>query len=117
MREAGFSDQFIEDILSHGYGCECADLNNMTRDCEIQYALAAGETITGLVHASARMRPDKIASLKTNSLKKKFKNKKFAAKVDREVILECEKLGISLDEFLELSISAIKDIADQVGLE
>ncbi len=116
MREVGFDNQFIKDIMSHGYGCECADLEKMTRDCEIQYALAAGETVTGLVHASARMRPDKIASLKTNSLKKKFKNKKFAAKIDRDVILECEKIGIELDDFLNLSINAIKGIADQVGL-
>lgn len=116
MREAGFPEQFIEDILSHGYGCECADLDDMTRDCEIQYALAAGETVTGLVYASARMRPDKIASLTVKSLKKKFKNLKFAAKVDRDVIRECEKLGIELDEFFQLSIDAIREIADEIGL-
>ncbi|PIR77662.1 MAG: hypothetical protein COU30_01265, partial [Candidatus Magasanikbacteria bacterium CG10_big_fil_rev_8_21_14_0_10_38_6] len=116
LGEAGFSEQFMQDVLSHGYGCECANLDNMTRDCEIQYALAAGETITGLVYATARMRPDKIASLNLKSLKKKFTNEKFAAKVNREVIKECEKLGIPLDEFLQLAIDAIREIADEIGL-
>ena len=116
LREAGFNDQFIEDVLSHGYGCGCADLDNMTRDCEIQYALACGETVTGLVYAAARMRPEKIASLELRSLKKKFKNKKFAEKVNRDVIRECEKLGIELDEFLQLAIDAMKEIAEEIDL-
>jgi predicted hydrolase (HD superfamily) len=62
------------------------------------------------------MRPDKIASLELSSLKKKFKDKKFAAGCNREIILECEKLGLSLDEFLQLAIDALKGIVNQIGL-
>ena len=82
----------------------------------IEHALACAETTTGLVYAAARMRPDKIASLELSSLKKKFKDKKFAAGCNRDIILECEKIGINIDEFLQLAIDALKEIAPEIGL-
>ncbi|MDO8626360.1 MAG: lysine--tRNA ligase [Candidatus Magasanikbacteria bacterium] len=116
LKDAGFPDYFIEVMLSHGYGCECAGLIDQVRTRDIEFALAAGETVTGLVHAAARLRPDKIASLEVKSLLKKFKDSSFAATVNRSVIKECEHLGLSLEEFLQLAIDAIKSIATEVEL-
>lgn len=116
LKQKGFDQDFINIILSHGYGCECAGLQNKKRTQELEHALACSETVTGLIYAVALMKPDKIQNLEVSSVKKKFKDKRFAAKVNRETILECEKLGLSLDEFLELSIGAMRDIAEKVGL-
>lgn len=116
LKTAGFQDNFIEVIISHGYGCNCAGLENKKRIKKVEYALACAETVTGLIYTAALMREDKINSLKVDSLLKKFKDKKFAAKVDREVIKECEKLGLSLEDFLQIALDAIKGIAKQINL-
>jgi len=84
---------------------------------EFQFALAAGETITGLITATTLVYPDKkIASVKAKSVTKRMKEKAFAASVKRENILECEKIGIPIDEFAEISINAMKEISDTLGL-
>jgi len=80
------------------------------------FALRCGETVTGLISAAALVRPTKMEGMKAKSLKKKIKDKSFAANVRREVLMECEKAGLSLDDFLALSIDAITRIAPQVGL-
>lgn len=80
------------------------------------YALRCGETITGLVHTAALVRPTKMQGMKPKSLKKKMKDKAFAASVNRDEIRECEKLGLELGDFLKLSIDAITGIAPEVGL-
>ncbi len=87
------------------------------RTTEFQHALAAGETITGLIMATALVYPDrKIASVKTKSVVKRMKEKAFAASVKRENILECELIGIPLDEFAALAITAMTEIAGEIGL-
>jgi predicted hydrolase (HD superfamily) len=87
------------------------------RSTEFQHALAAGETITGLITATTLVYPDKkIASVKTNSVTKRMKQKAFAASVKRENILECEKIGIPLEEFVELSIRSMAGINGVLGL-
>jgi len=87
------------------------------RTSEFQHALAAGETITGLITATTLVYPDKkIASVKPKSVTKRMKQKAFAASVKRENIQECEKIGISMPEFAELSINAMKKISDVLGL-
>ena len=87
------------------------------RSSEFQHALAAGETITGLIMATALVYPDKkIASVKTKSVVKRMKEKAFAASVKRENILECEMIGIPIDEFAALSIAAMATIAEEIGL-
>ena len=117
LRNAGFDREFIETILSHGYGFEeLPALASKRRTEKIQHALAASETITGLVHAYALMRGKRISDMEASGLKKKFKDKTFAAKVDRSVIKEAENLGISLDEFFKIAIEGIKKIKDEVGL-
>lgn len=87
------------------------------RSTTFQHALAAGETITGLVYATALVYPDrKIAPVKPKSVVKRMKEKAFAASVNRDHIRECEKAGIPLPEFAELSVNAMKDISDKIGL-
>lgn len=82
-----------------------------------QHALAAGETITGLITATTLVYPDKkIADIKTKSVTKRMKQKAFAASVNRENILECEKIGISINEFAELAVNAMQEISDELGL-
>ena len=84
---------------------------------EFQHALAAGETITGLIMATALVYPDKkIASVKTKSVVKRMKEKAFAASVKRENIMECELIGIPIDEFAAIAISAMSGIAEDIGL-
>ena len=115
LKEAGFDEEFIKNVVSHGYGFDCAGLKDKQRNEKIEHALACAETITGLIHAYALMKKG-IKDMEAKGLKKKFKDKKFAAAVSRDIIMECEKLGLSRDEFFELSINAVKDIAEQVGL-
>jgi len=116
LSRAGFDDKFIQTVLSHGYGFDCADLKEKRREGEVEHALAAAESITGLIHAYALMRGRKVSDMNVSGLKKKFKDKKFAAGVNRGIILECEKTGLVLDEFMQISIDAVKKIAKKVGL-
>lgn len=88
----------------------------LERSTKFQHALAAGETITGLIFATALVYPDKkISSIKTKSVVKRMKEKAFAASVNRETIMECEKIGIPIGEFAELSIEALKPIEKELG--
>lgn len=117
LKEAGFDEKFIQTVLSHGYGFEeLPSLKDKIRTEKVEHALAASETITGLIHAYALMRGNKISDMEAKGLKKKFKDKTFAAKVDREIIRECEKLGLSLEEFFEIAIEGIKKIKEDSGL-
>ena len=86
LKNAGATDFLIKTIISHGYGMEAIPaLKDKERSTNLQYCLVAAETLTGLIIASALMQPDKkLSSVQLSSLKKKFKNKGFAARCDRE---------------------------------
>ncbi len=87
------------------------------RSTKLQHALAAGETITGLIIATALVYPDKkIASVKVSSVTKRMKEKAFARSVNREIIMECEKLGLELTRFTEIALRAMQGIAGELGL-
>ena len=116
LREAGFDEKFIELLISHGYGFYCAGLRDKKRTRKEEFILSCGETVTGLIHAYALMRPEKIEGMKVSSLIKKFKDKTFARGIEREIIMECKNLGLSLEEFFEIAIQAIQSIKDKVGL-
>ena len=73
----------------------------------LDFALRAGETVTGLITAAALVRPTGIEGMRASSLKKKMKDKAFAAGVSRERSRECEKIGLPLDQFLPLAIEAM----------
>ncbi|MBV5314063.1 MAG: HDIG domain-containing protein [Prolixibacteraceae bacterium] len=86
------------------------------RTTVFQHALAAGETITGLIMATAMVYPDKkLASVKTKSITKRMKERAFAASVKRENILECELIGIPIDEFAEMALISMQGISDELG--
>ncbi len=119
LKEAGVSDVVIDAIVAHAYGTECGGgkYKDMQRTEKLHHALAAGETVTGLIYAYGLMRPDKkLEGAKVKSIKKKFKDKSFASKVNRDVIRECEKLGLELSEFFEIALNAMKEIAGEIGL-
>ena len=116
LKNAGFDSEFIQIIVSHGYGWDCAGLQDKRREKNIELSLAASETLTGIIHAYALMRGGKVGDMEAKGLKKKFKDKAFAAGCKREIVEEIEKIGISLDEFFEVAIEGIKNIKEQVGL-
>ena len=106
------TDEMLDAIVMHN---EVATGKERTN--EFQHALAAGETITGLITATTLVYPDKkIASVKPKSITKRMKQKAFAASVKRENILECEKIGIPLNEFAAISLEAMKNIDSTLGL-
>lgn len=116
LKKEGFDEEFIKVIVSHGKGWDCAGLLNDKRSEKIEFILAASETITGIIHAYALMRNRKIGDMEISGLKKKFKDKNFAANCNREIILEIEKAGISLDDFFKIAIQGIRNIKEQVDL-
>lgn len=118
LKEAGATEFLIETILSHGYGNPlCGAPQDKVRSTRLEYSLAAAETLTGLIVASALVQPEKkLADVKAESLKKKFKNKGFAAGCNREIIMECEKAGVPLEEFLSIGLNALKGISEKLGL-
>lgn len=118
LKEKGFDDEFITNVQSHGYGYDSIpSLKDNKRSTKIQYCLIASETLTGIIYAYALMKGKKISDMDAKGLKKKFKDKKFAANCNRERVKEIELAGLSLDDFFALSIEAIKKIKEQVGLE
>ena len=88
-----------------------------TRTEKFHHALAASETITGLIIATTLVYPDKkLESVKPKSIKKRMKEKAFAARVSRETIMECEKLDMDFDEFSMICLTAMQGISDTLGL-
>lgn len=87
------------------------------RTTPFQHLLAAGETITGLIVATALVYPDRrLASVKGKSVRKRIKEKAFAAGANRDIIRECEMAGIPLDEFCDLALQAMQEVASDLGL-
>ena len=90
-------------IRSHNAEC-----NGSTPSSRFDFALRCGETVTGLIAAAARMRPTGLQGMEPKSIKKKMKDKAFAASVSRENIKQCSLAGLDLDEFLTLAITAMQ---------
>ena len=118
LKDAKASSFLIETIVSHCYGYENnEELKNKKRTGRVQHSLAAAETLTGLIISSVLITPDKkLDSVKLSSLKKRFKEKKFAANCNRNIILECEKIGLSIDEFLEIGLISLQGIAEKLKM-
>ena len=112
LAEKGIDPEIVDAVKMHNEA-----VCGIKRSTEFQHALAAGETITGFIVATTLVYPDKkIASVKVKSITKRMKEKAFAASVNRETIRECEQLGLSLDEFVEISLGAMREIAGRLGL-
>jgi len=118
LKKAGFDDEFIEIVLSHGWGHEILpQWKDKQRTKKVEHCLAAAETLTGIIYAYALMRGKKISDMEVKGLKKKFKDKAFAQNCNRKIIREIEKTGLTLDEFFEIAIKSIKKIKEEIGLE
>lgn len=90
---------------------------NVAAESRFDLALRCAESVTGLVAANALVRPQGITGMKPKSLKKKMKEKAFAANVDRERIRECEKIDLDMGAFFELAVASMTPIAATLGLE
>jgi putative nucleotidyltransferase with HDIG domain len=110
-RELGASEVMVHAILCHN------PTHGIPPETKLDKALFCADSLTGLITAAALVRPDKkLAGVEATSVKKRFKEKSFAAGANREQISQCSALGLELDEFLELGLEAMKGIASDLGL-
>lgn len=114
MEEKDVDEAFIHAVVSHGYGL-CSEEEPTLMMEKILFAV---DELTGLIGAAALMRPSKsVSDMEVRSLKKKFKDKKFAAGCSREVITQgAERLGWTLDELLEKTLDVMKQLSPTMGL-
>ncbi len=112
LKEKGVSEEITRAIKSHN-----ADNLGFERKGVFEHAITCAECITGMVVATTLVYPDKkIAGVKPKSITKRMKQKEFARSVNRDYIRECEKIGIPLADFAELSLGAMRGISDELGL-
>ena len=114
LREGGCSEEFIHAVCSHGYGL----CSTVEPEHEMEKVLFACDELTGLIGAAARMRPSKSCKdMELSSLKKKYKDKKFAAGCSRDVISQgAERIGWELDRLLGDTLEAMKSCEDFVAV-
>lgn len=113
LREAGLADDEIRAILAHGYGI----VNNVEPITNLEKSLFTADELTGIIQAAARMRPAGITDMEISSFMKKFKDKKFAAKCNRDIIRKgCEMLGMEVKDAALICIEAMKEHADELQL-
>lgn len=115
LSEIGASEELVHAVCSHGFGL-CSDVEPVH---PMEKVLFAVDELTGLIGAAALMRPSKSTKdMEVSSLKKKFKDKKFAAGCSREVISEgAERLGWELTELFEKTIAAMRESEDRINEE
>ena len=110
-KELGASESMVHAILSHNQA------HGVPLESKLDKALFCADPLTGLITTAALVRPDKkLAGLEARSVMKKFREKNFAAAVNRQQIAQCSELGLELGEFVELGLVAMKRIADELGL-
>ena len=114
LEPEGVDDADIRAIKSHGYG-QCTDVVPLT---DLEKSLFTVDELTGIIVAASLMRPAGITSLNVKSLMKKFKDKRFAAKCNRAVILQgCEMLGMDISEVAGLCIRGMQTETEALGLD
>lgn len=104
--------EVLRAILSHNY----MNPDAPERGAKMEHILVAADAMTGLIIACAMVKGKKLANVGDNTVRKAFKKKGFAAGSKREMIMECEEAGIEYDKFVEISVAAMKDIAEELGL-
>lgn len=116
MEERGLEPALIHAVVSHGWGMTGADAKP---EAELEKVLFAADELTGLIWAAALMRPSRsVEDMELKSLKKKYKDKKFAAGCSRETIAKgAELLGWDLDKLLSMTLEAMKSCTDAVDAE
>ncbi len=112
LRSRGFPEEIVRAVLSHG------NHTGIARETQLEKALFACDELSGFVTAVALVRPTKsLSDTKVRSVKRKFKDKRFAASVSREDIFQgAEELEVDLDEHIEFIIEALKPVAAELGL-
>ena len=115
LKEAGVEDELIHAVCSHGYGL----VSDVKPEHQMEKILFASDELTGLIGAAARMRPSgSVMDMEVSSLKKKFKDKRFAAGCSRDVIREgAEGLGWTLEELMDKTIQAMRSCEAAVSEE
>ena len=120
LREAGVGEDVIHSVVSHGYGITvgCGVTIDVAPEQEMEKVLFAADELTGLIWAAALMRPSKSTKdMELKSLKKKYKDKKFAAKCSREVIDKgCAMLGMPIEDVMAIVIKGMQAYADELGI-
>ena len=113
LKAAGVTGEEIRAILAHGYG-HCTDVEPVT---VLEKSLYMVDELTGIIQAAARMRPAGITDMEISSFMKKFKDKKFAAKCDREVIKQgCQMMGMEVKDVAAVCIEAMKAHAEELQI-
>jgi len=113
LKEAGLTEEEVRAILAHGYGI----LNDVEPQTLLEKSLFTVDELTGIIQAAARMRPAGITDMEVSSFMKKFKDKKFAAKCDRELIKQgCAMLGMEVRDVASICIEAMKEYAEELQL-
>ena len=114
LREENWPEDYIRAIMSHGWKI-CTDVEPMETMEKVLYTI---DELTGLINATALMRPTGISDMKVKSVKKKWKDKSFAAGVNREIIREgAEMLNMDLSEIIQETIKAMQSVSDKIGLK
>ena len=115
LRGHNWPEEYIRAVLSHGWGI-CTDVEPQS---DLEKVLYAMDELTGLVAATALVRPSKsVLDMKPKSVKKKWKEKSFAAGVNREVIEKgAAMLGVELGDLIADAIAAMREVADEIGLK
>jgi putative nucleotidyltransferase with HDIG domain len=110
-RDLGASESIANAILCHN------ELHGVAPETNMEKALFCVDPLTGLITAAVLVRPEKkIETLEAKSVRKRFKEKSFAAGAKREQIARCADIGLELDEFIAIGVAAMKEIAPQLGL-
>ena len=112
LKDEGWDDEVMANaIMAHNPIC------GKNPETTLEYALIAADPMSGFVKAVAQIYPDKkLASVKHKSVSKRFNESRFAAGANRQYLMEIEKTGISWDEFIDISIESMLEIADILGL-
>lgn len=115
LRTHDWPEEYIHAVVSHGWGI-CSDVEPQTEMEKVLYAI---DELTGLVVTTALVRPSKsVMDLKAKSVKKKWKDKRFAAGVDRSIIEKgAEMLGVDLAELITDTITGMREVAEEIGLK
>lgn len=113
LREAGVDEESIRAILAHGYTLR----NEVQPKTDMEKSLFTVDELSGLIAATAKMRPGGVTDLEASSVRKKFKDKRFAAKINRELIQKgCDMLGMQLPEVIAICIGGMREHAEELGI-
>jgi len=111
LRENGVEKEIVDAALAHNKD------TGKERDTLLEKAIYAADPLTGLIVASALVLPEKkLSNLTTDSVLKRYKEKAFAKGADREIIASCDQLGLELEEFVSIGLSAMQEVSDELGL-